>query len=415
MSKTRENFKDAADWEKKYRPIRHGTGTRVRSNGTLFDRQGEHRRFVITMEREFVWSVFHNGFFEYIQAGLHKDSDVVGYLVTDNPVLFADLASKFAIGYHMIDWPAFEHRGVLELATEEVLDIGDVTAVRQEIEVPGEQPAASVQKVEAELVGEEIASGCKDEKAPTYAIVPAKRKDRTPNSVKRLVGSFRRMTEERKPMLSRETVEEPRSVLAAAPETPVSPSPTLAPVSELLPPEMPPAITPTPAQIPGPGRPTSVLRPKSRFARPRPKPAPQPFPQFAPPSTPAPDPQPTPKPTPVQVIVASSVSLRTKTIIPPATPPPPTPAADPLPLPDTSAAMAKALQVRVRYLPFGIDAAKLDQQVYGPWPNAIECKVCCGNGYFGGVVVGLIACDDCEGRGWNPPPGTPAELAVPVK
>jgi hypothetical protein len=413
MSETRENFKDAADWEKKYRPIRRGTGTRVRSNGTLFDRQGEHRRFVITMEREFVWSVFHNGFFEYIQAGLHKDSDVVGYLVTDNPVLFADLTSKFAIGYHMIDWTALAHRG--EPGCEEPMDLGDVSAVTRIIDAPSEMPAASVQKVEVELVCEEIASRSKDERPSTHEPVPGKRKDRTPNSVKRLVGSFRRKTEEKRPMSSRETVEEPRSVLAAAPETPVSPSPTLAPVSELLPPEMPLVITPTPAQMPAPGRPTSVLRPKSRFARPRPKPAPLPFPQFAPPSTPAPDPQPTPKPTPVQVIVASSVSLKPKTIIPPATPPAHTPAADPLPLPDTSAATAMALQVRVRYLPFGIDAAKLDQQVYGPWPNAIECKVCGGSGYFGGVVVGLIACDDCEGRGWNPPPGTPAELVVPVK
>jgi hypothetical protein len=50
MSETREDFKDAADWEKKYRPIKRGNGTRLRNNGTLFDRQGDDRKFVNRME-----------------------------------------------------------------------------------------------------------------------------------------------------------------------------------------------------------------------------------------------------------------------------------------------------------------------------------------------------------------------------
>ncbi len=73
------------------------------------------------------------------------------------------------------------------------------------------------------------------------------------------------------------------------------------------------------------------------------------------------------------------------------------------------------MQQKVRYLPFGIDASKLDRQVYGAWPNAIVCKDCGGTGYAARVVVGLIPCDECDGRGWNPPPGAPSEITVSMK
>ncbi len=155
----------------------------MRNNGTLFDRHGEDRKFVNRMEREFIWSVCHNGYFEYVQAGIHNDSNVIGYLVTDNPVLFADLNSKFAIGFPMIDWNTFERCGEPEVTSEANLDIGHVTSAAPEFETPAKQHAASVQKIETEPARAEIVSGGKEKK--TKAPSPDKKKDRTPNSVKR--------------------------------------------------------------------------------------------------------------------------------------------------------------------------------------------------------------------------------------
>jgi hypothetical protein len=412
MGETRQNFKNADDWEKKYRPMMHGHGIRVRNNGTLFDRQGEDRKFVHRMEREFIWSVFHNGVLEYIQAGRHNDSNVVGYLITDNPVLFADLNSKFAIGYHAIDWNAFEHPSEPKLATEEVIDGGNVTVPVPEILAPAEQSAASVEKVEAEPACPEMAPGGEDKKSQVPAI--GEKKDKAANPVMRLVGSFRRKTEDNRPIPASKAVEDPCAVPVSVPDAPTPQEPVPARVVAPLPPEMPPAVTTTPAPIPAtaqaprPARPAAAPKPKPRFARP--KLSPLPFPQLAPLSTPGPDPLPTPPPKPV-IVTAATVNIQVKPTLPQAKPPTATPAADPLPSPDTSAAAATAVQVRVRYLPIGTDAAKLDLQVYGPWPHATECKDCCGTGNFAGVIVGLIACECCEGRGWNPP----ADLVVSVK
>jgi hypothetical protein len=356
------------------------------------------------MEREFVWSVFQNGDFEYIQAGRHNDSNVVGYLVTNDPVLFADLKSKFAIGSETFASKTFEQRGEAALATPEVLAIDEVTVAEPEIEIPVEQPAVSIQKLDAELACTEIASCGKEEKSPTQEPSPDKKKNRTPNYMKRLVGSFRRKTEMTRPMPTSEAVEELCTAPVVVQVSPVLPEPIPATVAAPLSTEMPPSITPAPAPIPAdteastPGHLASSLAPempeviaatpvqkptharqapaprsRSRFARP--KAAPLPFPLLA---------------------------------------PSPTPAADPLPLPDTSVAAAKAAQVRVRYLPFGTDAAKLDRQVYGSWPNAVQCKDCGGTGYPSGVVVGLMPCDECDGRGWNPPMGAPIEITVSV-
>jgi len=447
MDETRQDFKDADDWAHKYRPIVHGLGIGLRSNGTLFDLQGEDRKFVNRMEREFIWSVFHNGSLEYIQAGRHNGSSVVGFLVTDNPVLFADLNSKFAIGPHAVDWNAFEQPGKQKPAAQETIDPGNVSPATPEIKALPEELPPIVDKLDADPARLEAVPVSNEQLAPAPGLKMEVSK--TSNSMKRLFGSFRRKAVDNQKIPVGKPVEVPCTAPAViapsddllAPPEPV-PSPVMAslpperqpyPLPETAPvpaadpvpvperglaspfPEMPPAIASATAPasdekpIPKPARPVAVPRPRSRFARP--KPVPQPFQQLAPSSTPAPDPLPTPIPIPVPAITAATILLKPKATIRVAAPPAPTPAADPLPSPDTSAA-AKAMQVRVRYLPIGPDAAKLDFQVYGPWPMTTDCKDCGATGYSAGIVIGLVPCEECEGRGWNPPPGAPDEIVI---
>lgn len=444
MDETRQDFKDADDWAHKYRPIVHGLGIGLRSNGTLFDLQGEDRKFVNRMEREFIWSVFHNGSLEYIQAGRHHDSSVVGFLVTDNPVLFADLNFRFAIGPHAIDWNAFEQPAEQTPAAQATIDSSSFSPAAPEIKAPIEQPASNVYTLEADLARPEVVSVSNEELAPAPELKT--KENKASNSMKRLLGSFRRKAVDNQNIPSSKPVEIPFNAPAVVAPPEIPPEPLPAPVMTSLPlgrqtcplpatapvlsvgpgpvperdfgnpfPEMPPAIASATAPAsdgkpaPKPARPASIRRPRSRFARP--KPVPQPFLQLAPSSTPAPDPLPTPIPIPVPAITAATILLKPKATIRITAAPAPTPAADPLPSPDTSAA-AKAMQVRVRYLPIGPDAAKLDLQVYGPWPMTTDCKDCGATGYSAGIVIGLVPCEGCEGRGWNPPPGAPDEIVM---
>jgi hypothetical protein len=66
----------------------------------------------------------------------------------------------------------------------------------------------------------------------------------------------------------------------------------------------------------------------------------------------------------------------------------------------------------MRKLPVGRPDAEWDFKTYGIWPDATLCKGCGGSGHFAGVKIGLIECEDCEGRGWNPRPGTPHEVPI---
>jgi len=420
MSETPADYKDAIDWEKKYCPIKRGNGVRLRNNGTLFDLQGEDRKFINRMDPEFIWSVFDNGSFEYIQAGKRNDRNVIGYLVTDNPVFFADLDTKFAI-----DSKTIERGGVAEFAIEDARDTGDVIAAAPEIEAPTEQPSAKVLEVTPELASVDVAPNHREVKSPTPSSAATK-KDRTPNPVTRLVSSFLRKTREKRTMQTSRAAEELSAVPVAPPETPVSPSPTPALLSAPVPPQMSPTIAPTPVPNPEP-----VAVPSAPEAQQEVAPmatrisvaVSAPEPQERPPAI---TPDPTPIPGAASVPALSRPVLVSRPRPRPTRPktaelsfplfaPSSTPAPDPRPAPDTSVAAAKAVEVRVRYLPFGIDATKLDRQVYGPWPNAVVCKDCKGTGYSSGIVVGLIACNECDGRGWNPPYGGATEITVTVK
>ena len=65
-----------------------------------------------------------------------------------------------------------------------------------------------------------------------------------------------------------------------------------------------------------------------------------------------------------------------------------------------------------RTLPVGTPSACIDGQTFGPWPHAIECKDCIGTGNFYGNDEDddYLPCDECAGRGWNPPPARPNVL-----
>jgi hypothetical protein len=68
--------------------------------------------------------------------------------------------------------------------------------------------------------------------------------------------------------------------------------------------------------------------------------------------------------------------------------------------------------IGMRKLPIGLEEAKKDHDTYGPWPEAVECGSCCGNGYFAGIRMCDIDCETCDGRGWNPATGSPLEIPI---
>jgi len=69
-------------------------------------------------------------------------------------------------------------------------------------------------------------------------------------------------------------------------------------------------------------------------------------------------------------------------------------------------------RIAIRTLPVGTTSACIDSKAFGPWPGAIECNDCTGTGnFFGNDEDGdYLPCDECAGRGWNPPPAGPNVL-----
>lgn len=65
-----------------------------------------------------------------------------------------------------------------------------------------------------------------------------------------------------------------------------------------------------------------------------------------------------------------------------------------------------------RTLPVGMASVCIDYQSFGSWPGAVECKECNGTGnFYGNDEDGdYLPCDECSGRGWNPPAGGPHVL-----
>ncbi len=164
MLETKSDFQSAEEWAIRYCPLKHRRGKSECVGGTLFDVGGEDLKFVTRMDKEFVWSVFNNGCFDYIENGL--DSGAIGYLVSDNPVRFAEISTKFAIGYDQIDWNVFER--VQEdghLAVEDDESIEGLNGSVEDFDVESEMPESGTVEMSAEI-SRENASLVKAESHP---------------------------------------------------------------------------------------------------------------------------------------------------------------------------------------------------------------------------------------------------------
>jgi hypothetical protein len=434
MLETKSDFQSAEEWAKKYRPLKRSGNRPARVGGTLFDDlTGTEGKFIRSEERQFVWSVFSNGYFEFIQNGLIQGA--VGYLLSDNPELTKDQGLKFAIGYDSIDWNAFERfqngetMVAEEAKAEEIADRldhdneaehddseedvtvepaavavfdEDETAVTespiQEIEsleaVPLEgvhhEPGAlseSPDKTEEEALTEIAAETevIEDERSSAeYEYPPAEHYYQEGTYLETepiAVAPVEPVAEE----YSDEV--QPDDTLQAGPEASYNPPAVIPEVESVEDPHYDPLVTevaPASAEeYPETEKhtvevleelPYSLVEPTTSDIEPGPQ-APEEY-QHAPEAI-AEEPQ--------QWAIESVVE-------------------DPAPEP----------QALVRQLPFDYEAARLDYDIYGEWPGATQCKSCCGSGFYAGITMTGIGCPDCAERGWNPPPGSPHEIPVVV-
>lgn len=421
MPLSRKSFRAAAEWAATYQPVRRKAGGPIHAGGTLFGLGKSDQSFLLTVDREFIWTVFSASSIEYIVAGKRKGANVLGYLVTDNPVLLREVNRRWAIDYERIDWDEWERQG--QEANKDAPS-GNATSRTPSGEPTAPDPSDGHAKrnpggITAPLhkAFERAASAVLDHLAAT--VTPTARKT-----------GFEEIQREAKPAPSARPAAEP-SISASAP---IAFSETVPSATPLIPPPPAPAKKRAPRakkparhieEPPAPNLPfpepatAETLPPKPVPAvaypkPPRPKPRPRPVlplpPSLPPPIPSGPDPLPTPPAPRPKLIKVDLATLPEKEIAIPLSAPPPT-TANPDPLP-TPAPPPMPRRFRTRTLPIGASAAQLDQDVFGAWPGAVRCQRCHASGFVREEHSGLAACEACDGRGWNPPQDSPLELKV---
>lgn len=433
MVLARTSFKNAADWKTAYRPTLHAGHNATRCGATLFGLSSADRSYLLTVDQEFVWTVISVRSFEYIVPGKKQGSRVIGYLITDNPVLLRDLESRWAIGYTLIDWDKWEQEQEARKQSK------PPSSAPIAAEAPAPKPAtpkrpvaaplgqalkkavsAVMEKLEPPSMPASPKDGVKETQAATAPAFSAESvSDKTAPKATPTKAASAETAPVETASLSVAAAERPQAVVAEASSAVVRATPAS---PRIAPPEAPPA--PEPAlfpDLPAPLAPTKLRTtkkhtPKTSFPKPpRPKPRPKPQlplpPELPPPTPAAPDPLPTPPVTPEMLAARSEAIVRPRTMAPPFTPPSETPGPDPLPAPPPPRPKRRS---RLRILPVGTDAAQLDFSVFGSWPGAQPCDHCAASGFVGSARQGLTACEACDGRGWNPPLDSPLELEIVI-
>jgi hypothetical protein len=342
----------------------------------VFGHSHEDRQFLGRIDPEFIWTLCnYKGVFEYIQAGRQSGADVVGYLVTDDPVLFADRNTRFAIGWDTIDWECL-NEGTAPVPVHQ----------QPEQESPQEVPAspALVFRPVEHMLGKVFRK-------------PFPISDHgQPDAIHEGRKNFRPLDRGESPSPGFSAGPEREAVATVSEDTlPVHPSDTLS--REV---DQPTTVAPQSSRQPRPQRPKPLNMPKSL-----------PIPSMAPPETPAPDPKPkqhSVQPADMQLPVTQEV--KPDPIPLSSAPPPETPAPDPKP--KVAPVSQKPRKTVTRYLPIGRDQARLDLACFGVWPRSTPCTHCRGTGFLADVHRGQLECDRCDGRGWNPAPDDPLEYQV---
>lgn len=262
----RDLFENAADWARRYRPIRKPNGSNTRCGGTVFGQSHEDRQFLGRIDPEFIWTLCsYKGVFEYIQAGRRSGADVVGYLVTDDPVLFADRNTRFAIGWDTIDWECL-NEGTAPVPVHQ----------QPEQESPQGAPAspALVFRPVEHMLGKVFRKPFPISKTLPAAISPDHGQ---PDAIPERRKNFRPLDRGGSPSPGFSAGPEREAVATVREDTlPVHPSDTLSRDVD-----QPTTVAPQPSRPPRPQRPKPLNMPKSL-----------PIPSMAPPETPAPDPKP---------------------------------------------------------------------------------------------------------------------------
>lgn len=426
---TKSDFRSGEEWAKNYRPIKRSGDRPARVGGTLFDDlSGTEGKYVHQMDREFVWSVFSNGYFEYIQNGL--TTGAIGYLVSDNPERFKDQHLRFAIGYDGIDWDAFER-----------FQNGGSTVVEEanteEFEADGDNLDGSIEAVTAEPVadpvGDEVEAAdreplTQDSEAlaalpePEAADLPVAPHETEEEALTAIAIDSAVAEEEHSsaeyeyppaephypgvawhdPYLETDPAAvEPVEPLAEVYSGEVQPDetqqsepdvsydlPTAEPETETV------EHSPIEEYVEGESHhefsSSQVESSYGEFEQ---------VPALVQPEQEYQDPSECEPPTEYQNVQEAIAEAPQQRLAEPVV-------LEPEPAPP---------QVLIRELPFGYEAARLDFDIYGGWPGAFQCKSCRGNGFYAGVRMCGIECPDCVGRGWNIPHGSPHEIQVVVR
>ncbi len=477
MLETKADFQSAEEWAFRYRPLKHGRGADECVGGTLFDVEGEDFKFVARMDKEFVWSLFNNGHFDYIENGLN--SGAIGYLVSDNPVRFAEISTKFAIGYDQIDWNAFEraqedgHLAIEDDESSEGLNggVGD-------FDVENETPESGTAEQLAEISGENVPFV----EAESYPATPegsAVRFDvgegatdeasvsTEPVSVAETVSwSFESVPDldtRKEDCETEEIIPAAEPVEGAPAEEGRSGSNQFPEAIASYPGDVMESVLPVDAESyeSDPTKKAEVA--DDRFAGELPITEPEQIDaqpeceivdsmpeEQAQGSASAGEYESAAQRNPqhaVEVVATIDGNEHAGIGTTPAghngedgsgddfsyAPVVPVWGEEGLPEQDTyetdgavEAQYAPADQygehqwaepaplqpVGMRQIPIGREAALLDRETYGPWPESVTCTSCHGNGFYAGIQMSDIGCDKCDERGWNLAPGAPIEIPV---
>jgi len=453
---TRSDFQSAEVWAKIYRPIKQRNRVDKRVGGTLFDASGVDGAFVARMDKEFVWSVFNAGFFDYVQNGLAEDA--VGYLVSDNPVLFKDLNIKFAIGYDDIDWGDFDQFQEAMVTVDDNYSAAqlddDIESVDASVEAPvdpdGCEPGIEPVVEEPEIVAVEGGSTnfeslpvepvrAREQPAPEAAALdqvthydaeargldtldaahaytaeiagnsadpvvvddqvalaspylpgvdgcdPFAESDPGADCREEVVlvdvaGDIQSVATQQIELEIAHAPEQPATEALSVPEDTIC-EPDRAQVYDLDANAEPVHECDEPEHLPDDESAEPFSLDTSSFA----------------PAEPDAEVE--------EVSVASAVCEQEAEAVDEEPDLSADREPDPLATPDP---------LIMRELPVGWEAAQIDFETYGAWPNSVLCQSCQGTGFFAGIRISEIGCPLCDERGWKPPEGTPHEIPVTV-